>query len=105
MTPTKLKTLPWEETVKISRDYAVTAIKTLANLPRKQDGQPLRFVYMSGHFAPRERTEQLKVLDNNGMMEYGFLRVCGNPVPLPSHPSELQGRRSHPYSWHPLPTD
>ncbi|KAJ4419623.1 hypothetical protein N0V82_004818 [Gnomoniopsis sp. IMI 355080] len=74
VTPMKLKTLPWEEIVKVSRDYAVTAIETLANLPRKQGGQPLRFIYMSGHFAPRERGQQLKVLDNNGMVEYGFLR-------------------------------
>lgn len=73
MTPMKLKSLPWEETVKISRDYALAAVDTLAKLPREQ---PLRFIYMSGHFAPRERTTQLKVLDDNGMMEYGFLRVC-----------------------------
>lgn len=73
----KLKSLPWEDTVKISRDYAVTAIETLSILPRKQ-AQPLRFIYMSGHFAPRQRTEQMKVLDDNGMMEYGFLRVSAH---------------------------
>lgn len=77
MTPMKLKTLPWEDTVKISRDWAVTAIETLAKLPRK-DSQTLRFVYMSGHFAPRERTEQPKVLGDNNMMEYGYLRVSAN---------------------------
>lgn len=70
----KLKSLPWEDTVKISKDYAITAIQTVASLPRKQD-QPLRFIYMSGHFAPRERTEQPKVLGDHGMMEYGYLRV------------------------------
>ncbi|KAL1878151.1 hypothetical protein Daus18300_002067 [Diaporthe australafricana] len=73
VTPTKLKSLPWEETVKISKDYAITAIQTLASLPRKQT-QPLRFIYMSGHFAPRERTEQVKVLGDHGMMEYGYVR-------------------------------
>lgn len=74
----KLKSLPWEDTVKISKDYAITAIQTVASLPRKQ-GQPLRFVYMSGHFAPRERTEQVKVLGDHGMMEYGYLRVSSFP--------------------------
>lgn len=78
VTPTKLKTLPWEETVKISKDYAITAIQTVTSLPRKQE-QPLRFVYMSGHFAPRERTEQVKVLGDHGMMEYGYVRVSPFP--------------------------
>lgn len=79
----KLKTLPWEDTVKISKDYAITAIQTVSSLPRKQD-QPLRFVYMSGHFAPRERTEQPKVLGDHGMMEYGYLRVSFPPLAGPS---------------------
>lgn len=72
----KLKSLPWEETVRVSRDWAVTALQTMAKLPREQ-AKPLRFIYMSGHFAPRKRTEQLKVLGDNSMMEYGFLRVSG----------------------------
>lgn len=84
MTPMKLKSLPWEDTVKISKDWAITAIQTVASLPRKKD-QPLRFVYMSGHFAPRERTEQVKVLGDHGMMEYGYLRVSPSS-PLSGHP-------------------
>lgn len=84
----KLKELPWEETVKISRDYAITAIETLAQLPRKQPRQPLRFIYMSGHFAPRDRTQHMTVLVDNGMMEYGFLRVCGgHPSPYILRPT------------------
>lgn len=85
----KLKSLPWEETVKISRDWAVSAITTLAKLPREQASKPLRFIYMSGHFAPRERTEQIKVLGDNNMMEYGFLRVSGVPMP-PVQGGELE---------------
>jgi hypothetical protein len=69
-----LKSIPWEETVKISKEYAITALQTVASLPRKQT-QPLRFIYMSGHFATRQRTEQVKVLGDYGMMEYGYLRV------------------------------
>lgn len=78
----KLKTMPWEETVKISKDYALTAIQTVASLPRKKD-QPLRFIYMSGHFAPRVRTEQPKVLGDHGMMEYGYVRVSSLPLSGP----------------------
>lgn len=83
MTPMKLKTIPWEDTVKISKDWAVSAIQTVASLPRKE-GQPFRFVYMSGHFAPRERTEQIKVLGDLNMTEYGYLRVSPlHPLPPP----------------------
>ena len=60
---------------KISRDYALTAIHILANLLRKQTAQPLRFVYMSGHFASREKTGHTKVLDDHGILEYSLLRV------------------------------
>jgi hypothetical protein len=66
--------LPWGETVKITRDWTVKSLETLGKLPRKQD-QPLRYIYMSGHFAPRERTEQLKVLSDNNLLEAGYLRV------------------------------
>lgn len=87
MTPMKLKSLPWEETVKISRDWAVAAVETLANLPRAQGPQvPLRFIYMSGHFAPRERTEQIKVLGDNNMTEYGYLRVSGTSFSMQAKP-------------------
>ncbi|ROV96504.1 hypothetical protein VMCG_07781 [Cytospora schulzeri] len=73
VTPQNLKSLTWEETCKISRDYAITAIHTLASTPRKQ-ASPLRFVYISGHFAPRKKTEDMKILDEHGMMAYGLLR-------------------------------
>jgi hypothetical protein len=71
----KLSTVPWEETCKISRDYATTAIKTIHKLRQTQE-KPLRFIYMSGHFAPRSRAEIPAVLANHGMVDYGLLRVC-----------------------------
>lgn len=71
----KLSTVPWEETCKISRDYATTAIKTLDTLRQKQEN-PLRFLYMSGHFAPRSRAEVPPALQNHGLIDYGLLRVC-----------------------------
>ena len=89
MTPMKLSTIPFEETCKISRDYATTAIKTLDDLHQK-DG-PLRFIYMSGHFAPRSAAEVPKELQNHGLINYGLLRVClddgaGSHLTLPAPP-------------------
>jgi hypothetical protein len=72
----KLSTVPWEETCKISRDYATTAIKTIHTLRQPQE-KPLRFIYMSGHFAPRSRAEIPPALQNHGLVDYGLLRVCG----------------------------
>jgi len=73
VTPMKLNTMPFEETSKISRDYATTAIRTLDALHHKQD-EPLRFLYMSGHFAPRSHAEVPKELQNHGLVNYGLLR-------------------------------
>lgn len=86
----KLSTIPFEETCKISRDYAITAIKTLDDLHHQKDG-PLRFIYMSGHFAPRSAAEMPKELQNHGLINYGLLRVCmedvaGSRIPLPTSP-------------------
>ncbi|KAH8672909.1 hypothetical protein BGZ60DRAFT_430205 [Tricladium varicosporioides] len=73
VTPMKLNTIPFEETCKISRDYATTAIQTLDALHHKKD-RPLRFLYMSGHFAPRNKDEVPKELQNHGLINYGLLR-------------------------------
>ncbi|KAI1119697.1 hypothetical protein F5Y10DRAFT_283845 [Nemania abortiva] len=43
VTPARLKSLPWEETVKVCRGYALAAIEAMTAAPRKQDG-PLRFI-------------------------------------------------------------
>jgi hypothetical protein len=74
VTPSKLREIPFKETTKISRNYATTAIKTLDALHSQKT--PLRFVYMSGHFAPRSRAEVAKELQNHGLINYGLLRVC-----------------------------
>jgi hypothetical protein len=74
VTPSKLKTVSYEEICKISRDYAITAIETLAALRRKQD-RPLRFVYVSGHFAVRNPAEVPKMMEGHALLEYGLMRV------------------------------
>ncbi|KAJ5176057.1 uncharacterized protein N7482_001934 [Penicillium canariense] len=73
VTPMKLNTVPWEETCKISRDYATTAIQALHALRQTPD-KPRRFIYMSGHFAPRSRAEVPEELQNHGLIDYGLLR-------------------------------
>lgn len=75
VTPMKLQTTPFEETCKISRDYAITAIQALDALRHKQ-ARPLRFLYMSGHFATRSPAEVPKELQDHGLIKYGLLRVC-----------------------------
>ncbi|KAI2785076.1 hypothetical protein F4815DRAFT_440310 [Daldinia loculata] len=45
VTPSKLKTVPFEDAYRISRDYAVTAIRALADLRHNQDW-PLRFIHI-----------------------------------------------------------
>lgn len=96
-----MKSLPWSETVKITRDWTSTSLETLGKIPRKQ-GQILRYIYMSGHFAPRERTEAPKVLSDNNLMEAGYLRVrlhyglLPDSVPSPTNTSLGRDRSSRP---------
>ncbi|KAF3765045.1 putative nucleoside-diphosphate-sugar epimerase [Cryphonectria parasitica EP155] len=78
ITPSKLKDVPWEETCKISRDYAVAAIKHLAAGRAQSDTPtPFRFIYMSGIHAKRDRAEAEKVellVKNPTMLEYTLIR-------------------------------
>ncbi|KAI5917888.1 hypothetical protein F4810DRAFT_715990 [Camillea tinctor] len=74
VTPSKMKSTPWEEVVKICRDYTLTALETMASVPRKQDG-PLRFVYISGHFAPRDGAPIPKQLTEFGLVQVGSMRI------------------------------
>lgn len=78
MTPSKMKDMPWDETVKICRDYTLTALRTLASMPRppRENGPgPLRFVYISGHFAPRDKSDIPQQLIDSGLAEVALLRV------------------------------
>ncbi|VUC29976.1 unnamed protein product [Clonostachys rosea] len=58
ISPSKLKTVTWEETCTISRDYAIKGIETITHLPREGKAQPLRFIYMSGSNAERDQTKK-----------------------------------------------
>ncbi|KAI0379488.1 hypothetical protein F5Y04DRAFT_129802 [Hypomontagnella monticulosa] len=73
ITPAKLKGIPFDDVCKISRDYAVTAIRTLAELRSTQD-RPLRFIYVSGHVAPRSLAEVPPEFSGHGLTDYGLMR-------------------------------
>ncbi|KAI1375089.1 hypothetical protein F4677DRAFT_423143 [Hypoxylon crocopeplum] len=73
VTPSKLNSVPYDEACKISRDYAITAIQTLSEL-RPNQKEPLRFIYMSGHLAFRNRDEVPEALKTHGFVEYGLMR-------------------------------
>lgn len=80
MGPRKSSTLPFEEVSKVSKDYAVTAIRTLAGNPPLfggSDNKPFRFIYVSGLFVRRDRAELEKnqMLVERGMVEYCAMRV------------------------------
>lgn len=75
VTPRKSKESTWDEIVKITRGYAVYAIQTLGSLPRKQN-TPFRFMYISGHFAHRNKDEPVpEFVVANGMREMVLMRV------------------------------
>ncbi|GAB1312714.1 Nucleoside-diphosphate-sugar epimerase [Madurella fahalii] len=61
ITPSQLKTTPWEQTVKVCRDYAIRGIETISQLPREGKG-PLRFVYISGNNAERDQSKKPMIL-------------------------------------------
>ncbi|KAK7957010.1 uncharacterized protein PG986_006232 [Apiospora aurea] len=75
VTPSKMKDTPWDDVVKVTRDYTLTALHIMAGVrPTNGSKGPLRFVYMSGHFAPRDRSHVVKPLTDFGLVEVALLR-------------------------------
>lgn len=59
ITPAKSRSYPWEQTVKVCRDYAIKGIETISQLPRDNaNGKPFRFVYISGYNCERDQTKK-----------------------------------------------
>lgn len=76
VTPMRFKEIGWDETVKACRDYAHYGLETIAAAPRNQ-ASPLRFIYISGHFAPRpgEGGGPTAALEDHGLTGMAHLRV------------------------------
>ncbi|RDA93261.1 hypothetical protein CP533_6519 [Ophiocordyceps camponoti-saundersi (nom. inval.)] len=68
VTPAQLRSVSWEQTCKICRDYALTGLKTLARLPRNESSRPLRFLYISGSNAVRDPAKKPWVLGDYCIM-------------------------------------
>lgn len=85
VTPSKLTTMPHDEAIRISCDYAVTALQTLVSLRTRQSGNgtPLRFILITGHFTPRTPEEVHPMLKERGMSEYALARVSFLTLLLP----------------------
>jgi hypothetical protein len=66
-----MASLPWEQVCKISRDYAMTGIETISQLPRDGASKPLRFIYMSGSNSERDQNKKPWVYG-----AYCLMRVC-----------------------------
>ncbi|KAF4999580.1 hypothetical protein FGRMN_2328 [Fusarium graminum] len=54
VTPAKLKQYSWDQVRMICYEYALYAADTFAKLPRKDNPEPLRFIYVSGCNAERD---------------------------------------------------
>ncbi|KAK3381015.1 hypothetical protein B0H63DRAFT_474761 [Podospora didyma] len=59
VTPAQLKTVPWETTVAVCRDFAVKGIQQISEQTNKK---PFRFVYISGHNAVRDPAQKPMIL-------------------------------------------
>jgi len=65
VTPSTLKTMPFEEVHKICFDYTVTGIQTMSSVASK----PFRFIYISGVNGERDQTKKPWI-----MADYALLR-------------------------------
>ncbi|KAJ7644755.1 hypothetical protein FB45DRAFT_987977 [Roridomyces roridus] len=73
VTPSKMKTVSFEENTKISRDYVVHAIQALATSSKPL----LRFIYITGAAVARTRSELPEILTARGdpeLIEYSLMR-------------------------------
>ncbi|KAI1214497.1 uncharacterized protein F4807DRAFT_408331 [Annulohypoxylon truncatum] len=69
VTPSQVSTVGWEQTCIICRDYAITGIETITQLPRGDgDKRPFRWVYISGSSSVRDPAERPWVLGDYCVM-------------------------------------
>jgi hypothetical protein len=65
--------MPWDETCKICRDFALVGLQTISQLPRSPEQKPLRFIYISGAKAERDPAKKPLV-----MRKYVLMRVSSS---------------------------
>lgn len=84
VTPSNLRTMPWDEVRKICVDYTQTGLDSMAQLPRDSAGRPLRFIYTSGAKSERDPSKKPWVLG-----DYCLLRVKPFLTPSPFLPASI----------------
>ncbi|EXJ57465.1 hypothetical protein A1O7_07813 [Cladophialophora yegresii CBS 114405] len=64
ITPTKAKSMPWDEVVKVCREYTMTGLQAIVEARRRGSARstPLRFLYMSGESAERDQTKTPRLM-------------------------------------------
>jgi hypothetical protein len=70
ITPTKSRSVPWDEVVKVCHDYTMAGLQAICEARGSAKSSPLRFLYMSGMAAERDQTKPPKF-----MPKYCLLRV------------------------------
>jgi hypothetical protein len=88
VTPSKLKTMPFEEARKTCLDYTVTGLKTISQLPRGSASKPLRFIYTSGSKAVRDESQKPWILGDYSLMRVRLFSTC---LPTQITDNQLQG--------------
>ncbi|KAK3683430.1 hypothetical protein B0T22DRAFT_467900 [Podospora appendiculata] len=68
VTPSKYKSFPWDDVVKVCRDYTAKAIETMSQLPRGDATKPFRFIYVSGVNSERDQTKKPLILGDYCLM-------------------------------------
>jgi hypothetical protein len=71
ITPSQYRSFPWEQVVKVCRDYALRGVETISQLPRDGQGKPFRFVYVSGNNAERDPNKKPMILGDYCLMRVG----------------------------------
>lgn len=86
VTPSKLRTMPWEDVRKICLDYTVSDIEAIAQLPRGFASKPLRFIYTSGAKSQRDQSRKPWILGDYALMRVSFYSSCPTTLfPRPYH--------------------
>ncbi|KAH8807463.1 hypothetical protein F5884DRAFT_899859 [Xylogone sp. PMI_703] len=68
ITPSRSKTMAWEEVRKICLDYTLTGLETISQLQRDHAKEPFRFIYVSGIKAERDQTKKPLILGGYTLM-------------------------------------
>lgn len=86
VTPSKVKTMAWEDARKICLNYTVKGIETMAQLPRNSASKPLRFIYTSGAKAQRDQNQKPWILGDYTLMRVGiYPSFLPAPIPRPRY--------------------